>query len=277
MNFLAHMKVQHPANSEAWLTAACQSGKGRAVGLKALEPRLLAAYQGYDALIQNKAVEPAPSLFLADKELLNKSYSSAPESLQPYLQKRRHEHGLEHCPFCGNPFDPDTLDHFLPKDKWPEFSIYPNNLAPQCGGCGSKKWRHYYCDKDCHVKYIHPIYYSMLSRALFKVQIGFTTNSEPLFYVKIVPPSVLFGVGLKWFNLHMDKLNVKERAEDYCRDHYIKFIEKKCRKTSVGKVIKFMRLTLEMYPDVVGRDWKTALYKGMLSNKKFLQYLMVNC
>lgn len=45
------------------------------------------------------------------------------------------------CPFCGGIGDPVTLDHFLPKAEYPQFSVYPSNLVPSCRDCnlGEKK------------------------------------------------------------------------------------------------------------------------------------------
>lgn len=42
------------------------------------------------------------------------------------------------CPYCG--LDKSrTIDHYLPKSEFPEFSIYPSNLIPCCGHCNLKK------------------------------------------------------------------------------------------------------------------------------------------
>ncbi|MGS0541043.1 HNH endonuclease [Xanthomonas oryzae] len=42
---------------------------------------------------------------------------------------------LERCPFCGGIGRPRTLDHFLPKARFPLFSILPQNLVPSCRDC----------------------------------------------------------------------------------------------------------------------------------------------
>jgi 5-methylcytosine-specific restriction endonuclease McrA len=42
------------------------------------------------------------------------------------------------CPYCGMD-KPRTIDHYLPKSEFPEFSIFPPNLIPCCGYCNNKK------------------------------------------------------------------------------------------------------------------------------------------
>lgn len=45
---------------------------------------------------------------------------------------------LGKCPFCG--FAPvRTLDHYLPKAKFPQLSVVPMNLVPSCRDCNSGK------------------------------------------------------------------------------------------------------------------------------------------
>lgn len=42
------------------------------------------------------------------------------------------------CPYCSLDQNPD-LDHFLPKTRFPEFSLYARNLFPICTHCNRKK------------------------------------------------------------------------------------------------------------------------------------------
>jgi hypothetical protein len=42
------------------------------------------------------------------------------------------------CPYCGVD-RPKTLDHFLPKECFPEFSVYSLNLIACCGSCNLAK------------------------------------------------------------------------------------------------------------------------------------------
>ena len=42
------------------------------------------------------------------------------------------------CPYCGIN-RPGTIDHFAPKERFPEFSVYPINLIQCCGECNTRK------------------------------------------------------------------------------------------------------------------------------------------
>lgn len=60
------------------------------------------------------------------------------------------------CPFCGHN-RVKTLDHFLPKNNYPEFSILPLNLVPCCRDCNSDGKR---TARPTGVEdqYLHPYY-----------------------------------------------------------------------------------------------------------------------
>ncbi len=43
------------------------------------------------------------------------------------------------CPFCGGIGRPKSLDHYLPKANYPQFSVFPHNLVPACRDCNTGK------------------------------------------------------------------------------------------------------------------------------------------
>ncbi|WP_444918754.1 HNH endonuclease [Microbulbifer sp. JMSA003] len=45
---------------------------------------------------------------------------------------------LGRCPFCGTGYA-STLDHYLPKTKYPQLSVVPINLVPSCKDCNTGK------------------------------------------------------------------------------------------------------------------------------------------
>lgn len=39
------------------------------------------------------------------------------------------------CPYCAGIGDVDPLDHYLPKSRYPQYSVVPSNLIPSCDRC----------------------------------------------------------------------------------------------------------------------------------------------
>ncbi len=66
----------------------------------------------------------------------------------------------EKCPYCGGIGRPQSLDHYLPKAHYPQYSVNPQNLIPSCRDCNTGKSNgvahnaadqliHPYLDSDC--------------------------------------------------------------------------------------------------------------------------------
>ena len=62
---------------------------------------------------------------------------------------------LGRCPFCGIG-RVSTLDHYLPKGKYPVFSILPYNLVPSCKDCNTGKGAS--VATTCGTQTLHPYY-----------------------------------------------------------------------------------------------------------------------
>lgn len=90
---------------------------------------------------------------------LRTNYSHPPASLS-YIGVIRTSSPLV-CPMCGS-LKTSTVDHLLPKDVYPEYSIYSRNLVPACD-CNSKRGV-VLKDVAKRVRILHPYYDNCLSQ-----------------------------------------------------------------------------------------------------------------
>jgi len=92
--------------------------------------------------------------------------------------------GGEKCPLCGvNTVK--TLDHHLPKAKYPILSVTPNNLVPSCRDCqGAKKTGF---PKTTTDQTLHPYYDNVEGVIWLTATVGHT--SPPNFIYDITPPA----------------------------------------------------------------------------------------
>ncbi|WP_168118515.1 HNH endonuclease [Paenibacillus sp. HB172176] len=94
------------------------------------------------------------------------------------------------CPYCG--IDrPRTIDHYLPKSDFPEFSVFPLNLVPCCQYCNGKKgdrwinesgkriFLNLYYDKIPEIKYLYTrIHLDQAGLPIIKFELVYTEEIE---------------------------------------------------------------------------------------------------
>ena len=270
MKYLDSMKLDNP---ESWLETAVNCKKENVAQLKEEQRELTDKYRCYDQIILDFNAKPERSEFLDVKELLVNYYEQPPAELNKLVLSRRTEHGLLDCPFCGNPKEPDTLDHFIPKDEWPEFSINPNNLVPQCRGCAPTKSSKYYCDVDEVAIYLHPMYTDLLSKFRFKIAVGFSELTQKVsFTLTLSKPRSIDSSSTARVTRHFKQLGLQKRLQLYCYREFTKWKSLLAKHKFKIEDALNQRLAERPIKDR-GRDWETALYVGILENKVLVNYL----
>ncbi|MEI1702483.1 hypothetical protein V8P79_08560 [Acinetobacter baumannii] len=270
MKYLNNFKTPLPCD---WLEIATTCRKDTVKELAKLEKDLSDCYSLYDSYIKKFNTKPASSKLLGHKDLLISYYNEAPSNLNEKLINRRNNHELYFCPYCGDPKTPDTLDHFMPKDLWPEFAFFPNNLIPQCRGCAPIKGSKYYCDINNISKFIHPIYFNSLDKIRFSIEVKFnTTDLKTDFLVKYKVIGKISLSEKKRLIMHIKKLKINQRINDFCIKEY-NFWKNKLLLNKFDIEQALLQRISEIPEKELARDWKSALYEGMLKNEDLINYL----
>jgi hypothetical protein len=103
--------------------------------LRSALPAVLGCYQQYfDA--NGNALNINPIGVSADLKSGLKSNYNSPPKLLAYIERVRAS-SPRVCPMCGS-LKTTSLDHVLPKENYPEFSIFSKNLVPACD-CNTKR------------------------------------------------------------------------------------------------------------------------------------------
>lgn len=85
-----------------------------------------------------ECIANSPVQFIAQKTKLIGMYESGLHTCGD-IKDEIYFNGLLTCPYCGNIGTPDTIDHYLPKADYPEFSIFSDNLVPSCFHCNNNR------------------------------------------------------------------------------------------------------------------------------------------
>lgn len=74
-----------------------------------------------------------------DKEAIHSAFNTA---FKKNIKKKElnliYEKCQGVCPYCGDG-RLEEVDHYVPKEEYPEFTLYPGNLIPLCNKCNKKK------------------------------------------------------------------------------------------------------------------------------------------
>jgi hypothetical protein len=107
------------------------------------------------------------------------------------------------CPLC-NVGTVKTLDHHLPKAKYPSLAVTPNNLVPSCTWCqGEKK-----TDSPATVgeQTIHPYYDDFESEVWLHAEVVQSAPAAFRYFVK--PPVAWVGIIEQRLNFHLVTFNL---------------------------------------------------------------------
>ncbi|WP_404460855.1 HNH endonuclease [Sutcliffiella horikoshii] len=109
-----------------------------------LKQSIFLRYEHYNENVYNlEKLENSIILDDKDKKALHSCYNRNKHGylegkvVSQILQIQSPQHKNK-CPYCGMD-KPRTIDHYIPKEDFPEFSVFPPNLIPCCGYCNTKK------------------------------------------------------------------------------------------------------------------------------------------
>lgn len=262
-------------DEKIWLRLALACKKARDVSLPTLKTEICEKYNDYVNIVSVMDNDLPASIFSSEentglKKYFIDLYNNPTSKLKELLISKRREHALTSCPYCGNPTIPDTLDHFIPKDKLAEYSIYPNNLVPQCRSCAPIKSNKYFSHENDLVMFAHPFYSDLLDNVIIEIissmdetgihfQVQFSTRTNNIKEQKAII-------------LHVKSLKIKERILIYCDKEIKKWIRKlKKRKFNIEQVLLARYSEHDLHE--ARSNWEFILYRSLLENVAVMQYL----
>lgn len=186
------------------------------------------------------------------------------------LEHMRKNNGLVVCPSCGEPGRPRTLDHYLPKDNFPEFSVVLLNLTPMCDWCQGEKLVDY-ITQDGLKRYIHP-YFDDVDRYLFLI------TFKPPYITPVIDVSINKEIPEKLQRLvesHLEGVDFLARFKEFFKTKFRNILRKarNCREPESVKLRKFLQDCLEMETFNSKNSWDAIVYRSILADEQMMSYL----
>ncbi|MBC5862776.1 HNH endonuclease [Flavobacterium turcicum] len=172
------------------------------------------------------------------------------------------------CPLCSHR-EATTLDHYLPKSKYPRLSIVPINLIPSCKDCNTGKLADYPTGPDDET--LHPYYDNIENVIWLNAIVNKTTPVSLSFNVK-APTS--------WDNLlknrvttHLDcfKLNILYASQAARRLSGMKYNLEKIYSSGAAQagIVKYLADEAASNAAINLNSWETAMFKALSEDDWF--------
>ncbi|PGS41705.1 hypothetical protein COC58_12380 [Bacillus cereus] len=173
------------------------------------------------------------------------------------------------CPYCGIG-EPVTLDHYLPKGLFPEFSILSINLVPCCDPCNrtkGEKWLEdgvrriisFYTDEIPEYKYLF-------------VKVSFENNS----FIPVIEYNLDFSEENNLTNtikMHFRDLNLFERYEKQINDKvtglYLEVMEGASDLSIDEQKSNLKRRVFSLSKRFGSNYWEARLYEALIESNFF--------
>jgi 5-methylcytosine-specific restriction endonuclease McrA len=214
------------------------------------------------------------------KKTLINHFNQPPKGRLEFISSFRRKLSPLVCPMCGS-LGNGTVDHYLPKDIYPEFSFFSKNLVPACN-CNNLRGTITKGTAPA-ARVIHPYYDEFIDQRLY--QVVFTGDYEtPSISIEAIDTN---HPHIDTLRFHLENVILNEATmgwmEKYwttvtLRHHEVLMLvlpeENVCPNTLTGCITKFRNAKDEEYG--TPNNWFSMFYTGLLNDTNRIQILAQN-
>lgn len=171
------------------------------------------------------------------------------------------------CPLC-NQRNATTLDHYLPKSKYPLLSIVPLNLVPACKDCNTGKL----CDSPCNnvEETLHPYYDNVEDFIWLKSNV----RSPKPFLIEYYtdPPADIDPLLRDRIKYHFDNFSLGRLYKVHAAEEFANIkiqLANVFRKGGQDALVDFLKECHYSREITNKNSWQTAFYWGLLNSGDF--------
>lgn len=233
---------------------------------------ILTAYQDYDDVAPDVGELDKASLTDQQKEAMRHAYNVETEPMTALRGDLLNRIFAARCPFCGIS-ESSTLDHYLPKEQYPEYSVFPSNLVPSCAVCNTRK-RDRILEEGTNVRmFLHPCYDLIPNLEFLTVHTRMEADALILSY-RLTQPA---GMALRTFQhlrAHFRELKLADRYRRMGLEHlggqYPALRRAYGLGEDAGRVAVKLIEGAQDFEEVSGPNyWLAKLYRALASNIGF--------
>ncbi|ADM08203.1 hypothetical protein PB2503_00612 [Parvularcula bermudensis HTCC2503] len=185
--------------------------------IQAVRSKVLTAYEAYNNVVPEVGGLAKVQMTDKQKHAMRHAYTVETQPMTKLRGELLERTIVARCPFCGIG-ETSTLDHYLPKEEYPEFSVFPNNLVPSCSVCNTHK-RVLIVDEGTSVRmFLHPCYDSIPDENFLSVRVRMEADALILSYGLRQPIGMALVV-FQRLRTHFSELKLANRYRRMAFEH----------------------------------------------------------
>ena len=244
----------------------------RRAQLRAARSNVLAAYQDYENAVPEVGGLVEATLTATQKEALVHAYTVETEPMTKLRGDLLNRISVARCPFCGIS-ESSTLDHYLPKERYPEFSVFAKNLVPCCAVCNTrKKNRILEAGTDIRM-FLHPCFDVIPASEFLAVRVRMDADALIVTY-RLMRPAGMTLRTFRHLQSHFTELDLADRYRRMGLEHLGGQYPALKRAYGQGEDAERVAAKLlegaEDFKEVFGPNyWLVKLYQALATNDEF--------
>lgn len=201
--------------------------------------------------------------------------AQALEALKRLIKECQNEGTRDFCPYCGIGA-PRQFDHYLPKEKFPEFSVHAHNLVPCCGTCNGKK-SDVWLDASNARLFVNFYIDSLPTAPMLEPDVQWVVRKSkrvPIVSFRLVRPAGFAPAEFKLIESHFEKLELLSRYKDQAHTEFLVLRDAAVAREAktVPALRRFLDRFLQQREITLGPlNWRIALYKAIVVDIAFLR------
>lgn len=227
------------------------------------------AYATYAAAAPDVELIPRSSLPRSQVAALLHAYTSSTKPFRGLYAALLNESVAE-CPYCGGG-EASTLDHFLPKETFPEFAILSLNLVPSCARCNGLKGEHILATSGSGRRFTHPYFDDLPAGQFLAVDVELRSRDLKLDY-KVVNPGGAHAAAMSRIEEHFKALHLRNRYRVMALNHLRGRLGalRLAYQSSSATVAQRLQEDAQSFAAGYGHnDWRAVLYSALAHHHDF--------
>jgi 5-methylcytosine-specific restriction endonuclease McrA len=171
------------------------------------------------------------------------------------------------CPLCGQRIA-STLDHYLPKKKYPALAVTPVNLIPACKDCNKDKGEKEFTSSSEET--IHPYFDDIENEPWLFAKIIEDNDIAIIFYVE--KPEIWTDTLFKRVKRHFEIFNLNALYSAHAAEELINInyaLIKVYKFAGLDGVRDYLKEFWESSEKANKNSWKTAMFRALYENQWF--------